>query len=422
MSRSRFLAVALLLAMISFPVRAQQIGGGSAEVVATLRGHIKKIEEIEFSPSGKLIAANAGDGTVSLWSTDTGESLTTITLDRNSVIYELKWSSDDRRLAITYRRKKTWEIAVWDVFAGQQSALNQQFQGIDFLEWSPDGHTFLILDQKMKVQVWDAHSKQLIHTLTPALSADQAFTLSFVADGQKILTASEEGPIQLWDVVTGKLLNTYPANTYVSRRNRWAVSRDKQFLISGDVNIYGTDTGRLFNSITEGRRPISFGPDGKTVLTVGYDADNKRRHRQSNLTVRRIENGEELLSFQVPEGIWDVIWSPEGRTIAIVGLEFHTRVIDVATGRENGRLPYENCWPWTPFGSDGCEATKFSADGMMLLKEREPIKIWDAKTVSLIAILKAAHLPAVFSPTNGQLLATRSEDKKSVLAFEELKP
>ena len=68
-------------------------------------------------------------------------------------------------------------------------------------------------------------------------------------------------------------------------------------------------------------------------------------------------------------------------------------------------------------GSDGCEPIKFSADGAVLLKEIEPIKLWDTKTVSIIAVLKSAHLPAVFSPTNSQLLATRSEDKKSVLLW-----
>jgi WD40 repeat protein len=124
-----------------------------------------------------------------------------------------------------------------------------------------------------------------------------------------------------------------------------------------------------------------------------------------------------LLAFQVPESIREIIWSPDGKRMAIVGLTFNTRLIDAATGRENGQLPYGNCWPWTLIGSDGCEPIKFSADGEMLLKGKEPIKIWDAKTVSLIKVLKAARLPAVFSPTNGQLSATRSEDKKSVLLW-----
>jgi dipeptidyl aminopeptidase/acylaminoacyl peptidase len=418
---SKILAVALLLPLTNIQLLAQQTVGSSAELVAILRGHTKSILQIEFSHSGAIVAASS-DGSVRLWRTDTGQSLMTIASDQGSEVFRMSWSSDDRRLAITYRTKHSWELAVWDVPSGQLPTISQRVQNIYLLEWSPNGHTFLALDQRLNVQVWDVIARQLTHTLTPALSTNEPFTVSFVADGQRILTASVDGPVQLWDVATGKLVATYPGNTFIPGWNYpsphvSAVSLDKRFLMSGNLNIYETDTGRLVTSTTGGSSPISFSPDGKTILTVSYDAEKKLRHRQSYLSIRKIENGEELLAFQVPEGIREIIWSPDGKRMAIVGLTFNTRLIDAATGRENGRLPYGNCWPWTLIGSDGCEPIKFSADGEMLLKGKEPIKIWDAKTVSLIKVLKAARLPAVFSPTNGQLLATRSEDKKSVLLW-----
>ena len=418
MNRSKILAVALLLSITS-SLSAQQTLVSSAEVVATLRGHTKNILQIEFSHSGEFVASSSRDGTVRLWTTATGESLATIAGDRDSDLTHVSWSSDDRRLAITYRRKKIWRLTVWDV-PGQRPIIDQQFQGISLLEFSPDGRTFLMLDQQLKLHIWDVDSKQLTHTLTPGLTSTEPFTVSFVADGQRILTASEGKATQLWDVGTGKLIDTYPANTndpYYPRENVPLVSLDKDFLISGDVNIYGTDRGRLLTSITGESIPISFSPDGKSVLTVSYDPAEKSRHRQSYLSSRKIDDGKELMAFQVPEGIHKIFWSPDGKAMAIMGLEFHPRVIDAVTGREYGRLPYDNCWPYTMCGSDGCEPIRFSADGAVLLKEKEPIKLWDTKTISLIAVLKAARSPAVFSPTNSQLLATRSEDKKSVLLW-----
>jgi len=418
MNRSGILAVALLLS-ITHQLVAQQTLGSSAEVVATLRGHTRSILQIEFSHSGEIVASSSGDGTVRLWTTITGESLLTIAGDRDSEISNMNWSSDDRSLAITYRSKESWRLGVWEVPTGQP-IFSQRFQDISLLECSPDGRTFLTLDHELGLQIWDVNSKQLTHTLTPALTTTEPFTVSFVANGQRILTASVGKAIQLWDVATGKLIHTYPANTYSSRHPSKDVplgSLDKRFLLSGDMNIYETDSGRLITSITQGKTPISFSPDGKTVLTVSYDTAEKSGHRQSYLSTRKVDDGEALTAFEVPEGIDDIFWSPDGKTIAIIGLEFHPRVIDAVTGREYGRLPYGNCWPWTMYGSDGCEPIKFSADGAMLLKEKEPIKLWDTKTVTMINVLKAAHLPAVFSPTNGQLLATRSEDKKSVLLW-----
>ena len=418
MKRSRILAVVLLLS-ISHQLVAQQTPGRSAEVVAMLRGHTKSILQIEFSHSGDIVASSSRDGTVRLWTTVTGESVVTIAGDQDSDISNIYWSSDDRRLAITYRSKKFWKLVVWDVPTGQP-IISQRFQDISLLECSPDGRTFLTLDHELKLQIWDVDLKQLTHTLTPALTTNEPFTVSFVADGKTILAGSFGKAIQLWDVATGKLIDTYPANTYGSQYPSKAVpivSLDKRLLLSGDVNIYETDTGRLLTSFTGGSSPSSFSPDGKTVLTVSYDPYEKSRHRQSYVSNRKIDDGEELTAFQVPEGIWDIFWSPDGKTMAIMGLEFHPRVIDAVTGREYGRLPYGNCWPWTMCGSDGCEPIKFSADGAVLLKEKEPIKLWDTRTVSLITVLRSAHLPAVFSPTNGQVLATRSKDKKSVLLW-----
>jgi len=417
MKRSRILAVALLLS-ITPQLTAQQTPGSSVEVVAMLRGHTKSILQIEFSHSGEIVASSSRDGTVRLWTTVTGESLVTIAGDQNSEISNMNWSNDDRRLTITYQSKKSWKLTVWDVPTGQP-IISQSFPDIILLECSPDGRTFSTLDHEFKLQIWDVDSKQLTHTLTPALILTESFTVSFVANGQRIVTASAGKMIQLWDVATGKLIDTFPAHTYDSLYPTRVplVSLDKRFLLSGDVNVYETGTGRLLSSITGGKSPISFSPDGKTVLTVSYDPYEKSRHRQSYLSNRKIDDGKVLSAFQVPEGIHEIFWSPEGKTMAIMGLEFHPRVIDAVTGREYGRLPFGNCWPWTMCGSDGCEPLKFSADGAVLLRRKEPIKLWDTRTVTLITVLKAAHLPAVFSPTNAQLLATRSEDKKSVLLW-----
>ena len=211
MSSLRILAVALLLLITSNPLLAQKTSGSSAEVVATLRGHTKSISQIEFSHSGEIVASSSNDGTVRLWRTATGESLATIAGHKNSEVYELDWTSDDRRLAITYYGK-SWGLVVWDV-PTERSIIRQRFPDTSFLECSPDGQTFLTLDGELKLHIWDVNTGQLNHTLTPALVSNESYTVSFVADGKRILTAAETGPIELWDVATGKLIDTYPANT-----------------------------------------------------------------------------------------------------------------------------------------------------------------------------------------------------------------
>ncbi|MBL8169373.1 MAG: hypothetical protein JNJ50_14550 [Acidobacteria bacterium] len=43
------------------------------ERVAWLKGHKKRIEQVEFSPDGELIATTSGDGAAKIWDAKTGQ-------------------------------------------------------------------------------------------------------------------------------------------------------------------------------------------------------------------------------------------------------------------------------------------------------------------------------------------------------------
>jgi WD40 repeat protein len=422
LSHSKILSVALVLSL-TIQLHAQNAATSSVKLVKTLSGHTKSIQEIAFSPRGEIVAASGKDGTVRLWDVATGDSLGTIAGQKNAEVTRLKWSGDETRLAISYRIKKSWELVIYEISSTQPPALSQRFPVAQFLEWRADGRTFLALDQQWKLKLWDAVTGDAIHTLTPTVARDKALTASFVANGELVLTASENGAVELWDVSTGKLVGTHAPNTEADGPIFLMLdipafspeSLDKRFFISGDSEVYEAASRKLVTSVKH-ERPVAFSPDGTKLLTLRYDDFKKTRHRQNYLTLRTIADGQELQTFQVPEGISDIYWSPGGDKVAIEGLEFNTRVFDVATGRQSGRLPYGNCWPWQMCGSDDCESVTFSADGAVLLKEKEPIKLWDSANVSLIKEFKDAHLPAIFSPAD-RILATRSEDKKSVLLW-----
>jgi WD40 repeat protein len=402
---------------------AQQTTGNSVELKATLSGHTKKILDIKFSPGGQLLASSSEDQTVRLWRVATGEHIGTITSDKQSEPFMMEWSSDDSKLAITYRKTKVWKLVVWKIVWEISTTPRPLSRFTENFHWdlSPGGRKALVLD-KEKVLLFDVITGKLITTLVPEFKKNDvpSPTVSFDADGQRILTTSVDGPTQVWEADTGKLIATYPGNRGYEGLIPFVpvVSPDKRFFISGNKDIFEVATGRPLTTIKSTDEPISFSPDGKTVLTVRYDPEDKRSHRQSYLTAWDIVSGGELSRFQVPEGIRDVYWSRDGKTLGLLGYEFHPRIVDVTTGRENGRVPSKNCWPWSlGWGSDGCEHLVFSADGTVLFQENEPIKLWASRNVSLITALKGAHMPAVFSPTDGRLLATRSKDKKSVLLW-----
>ena len=374
----RVLTLALLLALTSIPICAQQ---SSVELITTLAGHTKKIETIEFSHDGQSLATSSKDKTVRLWNVATGECFATIVGD-GAPPWKLRWSYDDRRLAITYEcDERKWEVVVWEISGRQPPAMGQRFPATQFLEWSPDNRLFLALGQQAKLNIWDAVSGQLTQTLSAPATIR---TMGFVAEGQRILTASSTEPVQLWDVASGKLAHSYTVSVpeidwnYPILNHPW-LSPDKRLLLRANVKF-----------------------------------DPQKKRSPTHFSMLNVESGAETLTFELPKEVHMVYWAPNGTMLVINGYEFKPRLIDAATGRELGRLPFDNCWPWTMCGSDGCEPFRFNADATVLLQEKEPLKLWDTKTITLIEKLKDAHLPLVFSPTDGQVFATRSENKKSV--------
>ncbi|HKS08762.1 MAG TPA: hypothetical protein VJS13_04395, partial [Pyrinomonadaceae bacterium] len=347
----RILAIALLLSSTSVQLLAQNATRGAVELITTLSGHTKSIEQIEFGRSGDVIATSSKDRTVRLWNVVSGECLATIAGD-GAEPSKLNWSDDGRRLAITYRRDKTWEVVVWEAPANRLPIAGRRFPDAYFYEWSPDNRSFVALNGEVKLNIWDAVSGQLTQTLNPEPAT---YIVAFVTAGQRILTASDYGPVQLWDVATGKLVRSYPTDECVNSGNYPALLR-----------------------------PV-LSPDKRVLLRGAVKNDSVEKSPHTYLTMREIDDGKELLTFQMPEGVQQIFWTPDGKTLAIVGLEFGPRLIDTATGRETARLPFENCWPWTLWGSDGCEPLSFNADGAVVLKAKEPIKLWDTTTVTLIA-------------------------------------
>src|SRR5262249_20862644 len=163
-----------------------------------------------------------------------GKPFATIVGAHDSEPWEMSWSPDDRKFAITYRHKRSWEVVVWEISSTKTPIISRQFHATYFLQWSPDNRTFLAFDRHTNLNVLDSVSGQLVNTLTPQLSKTMP-TTTFDATGRRIITASIDGPVQVWDVATGKLVDTYIGNKYIPAWNYPSplvplVSPDKRFL------------------------------------------------------------------------------------------------------------------------------------------------------------------------------------------------
>ena len=232
--------------------------------------------------------------------------------------------------------------------------------------------------------------------------SDAVTFVAFIRDGKTLVTASNDGTAELFDVATMRQLRTIPG----VKGSHIAVSHDGKTLAgeSADNNIKLWDlaTGQVIKSLegVQFLKAIAFSTDDKWLAVAGPD----------RLRISDLKSNTEVcsLSFEAGSSDWfeSIAFSPDGQTIVSAGsraLSGPRKLVlwDIAT-----RKPV-----WTVNAVDAdVEAVSFSRDGKQLATGSVDtlVKLWNPLNGSLIGTLKG-HLDRVqsvsFSP-DGKLLAS----------------
>ncbi|WP_437330327.1 WD40 repeat domain-containing protein [Sorangium sp. So ce381] len=99
---------------------------------------------------------------------------------------------------------------------------------------------------------------------------------SISPDGQRIVSASDDRTLKVWDLATGQLLSTLEGRS--DRISPYAISPDGQRMISTSLNhtlkVWDLATGQLLSTL-EGHAyhvaACAFSPDGQRTVSASYD-------------------------------------------------------------------------------------------------------------------------------------------------------
>ena len=311
--RKRFASVKAFADALINATCEESVRQGSTTIV--YKGHMDYVSTIAWSPNGQWIASGAGDGSVQIWDSSTGERVCTY-LGHTAPVHVVAWSSDSRQLV------SGGEDHTAQIWAAREGTRRLTYRGhtdyIDALAWSPDGKRIASASMDRTVQIWDAVTG--IHHLTyrghEKVDSDPLMldALSWSPSGFYLASGGEDATVQVWDTATGKQLALLQEQDMVNNIV-WLQNGTLLFCSShSHVRLYDAQTWTSFLTSPLPHKVFFYSavpsPDGSLVASG-----------ESNKVIRvwRMDTGETLFTYRGHSGsVSRLAWSPDSRRIASI--------------------------------------------------------------------------------------------------------
>jgi serine/threonine protein kinase/Flp pilus assembly protein TadD/thioredoxin-related protein len=273
--------------------------------VRGLRGHGQAvIDNVIFSPNGRLILSSAYDNSVRLWDADTGQELRRLE-GHKGLVPALAFSADGRQI-LTGGSDQT--IRLWDVATAKEL---RQFKGhtgsVRSVAFAPQGRVFLSAGRDKTARLWDLDSGKEVSRFTGHTAA--VLAAAFTPDGSRALSSSDDNTVRLWAVPTGQEI--FRLDVPEDQVSCLAISRDGRRAIGGSmegfVYVWDLESRRQIRRL-EGQwnwaRGVALLPDGRHALSANTDG---------GMFLWDLETGRERHRFAPSLDFGGLAVAPDGR-------------------------------------------------------------------------------------------------------------
>ncbi|KAL8696768.1 MAG: hypothetical protein Q9224_002631 [Gallowayella concinna] len=231
---------------------------------------------------------------------------------------------------------KLGQLLVWE-WQSESYILKQQghFDSINDLVYSRDGNRVVTAADDGKIKVWDTQTGFCIVTFTEHSSGVTA--CDFAQKGDVLFTASLDGSVRAWDLIRYRNFRTFSAPTRLSFSSL-AIDPSGDVVCAGsldsfDIHIWSVQTGQLLDQLTGHEGPVSslaFAPSGALLISGSWD----HTVRIWNIFDRTQSNE----ALQLQADITDVAVRPDSKQIAVSTLDGQLTFWSVSEGIQSASL------------------------------------------------------------------------------------
>ncbi|RWX51380.1 WD40 repeat, partial [Candidatus Electrothrix marina] len=237
----------------------------------TLQGGHAAVRIVLFSPDGKRVASASWDHTQRVWDSKTGNVIK-ILKGHPSGICKIFFTADGNKL-ISYWSNNGHDMeGIWDITGAGLSVQRSKWDCGRGINFSPDRSITASIynvnenhNDRGVVKVMNNKTGEKINVLDG--HKDTVWNISFSSDSKRIVSASEDKTVRIWDVATGK--EQFSLKGHLDSVSRAVFSPNGQMVASASRD----KTVRIWNSGTGKEMNVFIHPDA--VYTVAFSPDSR---------------------------------------------------------------------------------------------------------------------------------------------------
>jgi WD40 repeat protein len=336
-----------------------------------LSKHSGAVNDIAFSPDGKLIATAGEDGVIKFWDAAQGVYKSPI-YNNGTAIYALDFSPDSSLLVSGGAGN---DAVLWNVETGGLVRTLRGHEGAIYsVAFNPAGDRIITGSADLDAIVWNVADGSPLQTLRGNHST--IYGVDYAPDGRTMLTAASG--VKLWDYFYGT--ERFNLAAHHGEVLATAYSKDGQYILTGSrdrtaklwANFLLIDTLKMKQN-TGRNLDAQYSSDGNWIVTTD---------EWGNILVHDAKNGEAVEK-----------WAVKNMRVNAAAFD-PTDSQRIVTGENDGTVNVWSRGRATPLltidaHSDAVTSAIFSPDGSKILSASRDgsAKAWDAQDGSLLLTL-----------------------------------